>query len=49
MPAEADLLSLEEFFSPQNFEAVVLNVVVLLHEIFDVIEVLVYLNEAIGS
>ena len=49
MPAEADSFSLEEFFSSQNFKAVVFNVVFILHEIFDVIEVLDYLIEAIVS
>ncbi len=45
MSAEADSFPLEEFFSSQNFKAVVGFI---LHEIFDVIEVLVYLIEAIG-
>jgi hypothetical protein len=49
MPAEADSFSLEDFFSSQNFKAVVFNVGFILHEIFDVIEVLVYLIEVIGS
>jgi hypothetical protein len=49
MPAKADSFSLEEFFSSQNFKAVVLNVVFILHEILDVIKVLVYLIEAIRS
>ncbi len=49
MPAEADSFPLKEFFSSQNFKAVVFNAVFILHEIFDVIEVLVYLIEAIGS
>jgi hypothetical protein len=49
MPAEADLFSLEESVSSQNFKAVVCNVGFFFHKIFDVIEVLVYLIEAIGS
>ncbi len=49
MPAEADSFSWKEFFSSQDFKAVVFNFVFILHEIFDVIEVLIYLIEAIGS
>jgi hypothetical protein len=49
MPAEADLFSLETFFSSQNSKAVVFNIGVLLHEVFDVIEVLVDTIEAIVS
>jgi hypothetical protein len=49
MPAEADSFSLEEFFSSQNFKAVVVNVGFIFHEIFDVVEVLVYLLEVISS
>ncbi len=42
MPAEADLFS-SEISSPfRNLKAVVLNAGVILHEVFDVIEVLVY-------
>jgi hypothetical protein len=49
VPAEADSFPLEEFVSSQSFKAVVCNVVFFLHKIFDVIEVLVYLIEAVGS
>ena len=47
MPAEADSFSLEEFFSSQNFRVVVVNVGFILHEIFDVIEVLVDIIDVI--
>jgi hypothetical protein len=49
MPAEADLFSLEIFFSSQHSKAVVFNIGVLLREVFDVIEVLVDTSEAIVS
>ncbi len=49
MPAEADSFSLEEFFSSQNFKAVFVNVGFIFHEIFDIVEVLVYLIEVIWS
>jgi hypothetical protein len=49
MPAEADLFSLEIFFSSQNSKVVVFNIGVILHEIFDVIEVLVDTIDAIVS
>jgi hypothetical protein len=49
MPTEADSFSLEEFFSPQNFKAVVVNVGFIFHEIFDVVEVLVFLIEVVWS
>ncbi len=39
MPAEADLFSLEIFFLSQNSKVVVFKIGVILHEIFDVIEV----------
>jgi hypothetical protein len=43
MPAEADLFSSDVYFSFQTLKAVVFKVGVIFHEIFDVIEVLVYL------
>jgi hypothetical protein len=49
MPAEADSSPLEEFVLSQDFRVVVCNVGFFLHKIFDIIEVLVYLIEAIGS
>jgi hypothetical protein len=47
MPAEADLFSSDRYFSFPIFEAVVFTVGVIFHEVFDVIEVLVYLAEAV--
>ena len=47
MPAEADLSSSDRFFSFQFFEAVVFKADVVFHEVLDVIEVLVYLAEAV--
>jgi hypothetical protein len=47
VPAEADLFSPEVFFSFQNSKAVVFNIGVIFHEVFDVIEVLVGFIEAI--
>jgi hypothetical protein len=47
MPAEADSFSLEEFFSSQNFKVVVFNVGVVLHEVLDLLEVIVETIEAI--
>jgi hypothetical protein len=49
MPAEADLFSLEIFFSSQNSKVVAFNVGVILHEILDVLEVLVDPIDAIVS
>jgi hypothetical protein len=49
MPAEADLFSSEIYFSSRNLKAVVFNVGIILHEVFDIIEVLVYPIEAIES
>jgi len=49
MPAEADLFPSEIFVSSRNLKAVVFNLGVILHEVFDVIEVLVYTIDAIGS
>jgi len=49
MPAEADLFSSAIFFSSQNLKAVVFNIGVILHKVFDIIEVLVYTIDAIGS
>jgi hypothetical protein len=47
MPAEADSLSLEEFFSSRNFKVVVFNVGVILLEVLDVLEVIVDTIDAI--
>jgi hypothetical protein len=47
MPAEADLFSLDRYSSFRLFEAVVFTVGVIFHEVFDVIEVCVYLAEAV--
>jgi hypothetical protein len=47
MPAEADLFSSDRYFSFQLFKAVVFTAGVIFHEVFDVIEVLVYLAEAV--
>ncbi len=49
MPAEADLFSPDIYFSSRTLKAVVFNVGVILHEVLDVIEVLVYPVEAIES
>jgi hypothetical protein len=49
MPAEADSFSLEEFFSSQDFKVVVFNVGVILHEVLDVLEVIVDPIDAIVS
>jgi len=49
MPAEADLFSLEKFFSSQNFKVVVFNVGVILHEVLDILEVIVDTIDAIVS
>jgi hypothetical protein len=48
MPAEADLFSSVIFSSSQNLKAVVFHIGVILHKVFDAIEVLVYTIEAIG-
>ncbi len=40
---------MEEFVSSQNFNVVVCNAGLFPHKIFDIIEVLVYFVEAIGS
>ncbi len=47
MPAEADLFPSDRYFSFQFFEAVVLKADVVFHEIFDVIQILVYLVEVV--
>jgi hypothetical protein len=47
VPAEADLSPSDWYFSFQFFEAVVLETNVVFHEVFDVIEILVYLVEAV--
>jgi hypothetical protein len=47
MPAEADLFSSDRCFSFRLFKAVVFKTGVIFHEVFDVIEVLVYLAEAV--
>ena len=49
MPAEADLSPSDRYFSFQFFEAVVLKADVVFHEVFDVIEILVYLVEVVDS
>ncbi len=43
------MFSSEIYFSSWNLKAVVFNVGVIFHEVFDVIEVLVYPIEAIES
>ncbi len=43
------MFSLEIFFSSQNSKAMVFNIGVILHEVFDVIEVLVDTIDAIVS
>jgi hypothetical protein len=47
VPAEADLSPSDRYFSFQFFEAVVFKADVVFHEVFDVIEILVYLAEAV--
>jgi hypothetical protein len=47
MPAEADLFSSGMYFLFRTFKAGVFKVGVIFHKVFDVIEVLVYLFEAI--
>ncbi len=47
MPAEADLSPSDRYFLLQFFEAVVLKADVVSYEVFDVIEILVYLVEAV--
>ena len=47
MPAEADLFSSDRYLSFRIFKAVIFKVGVIFHEVFDVIEVLVYLAEAV--
>ncbi len=49
MPAEADLFSSEIFVSSRNLKAVIFNLGIILHKVFDVIQVLVYTIDAIGS
>ncbi len=49
MPAKANLFSSDVHFLFQASKAVVFKVGVILHEVFDVIEVLVYLVEAVES
>jgi hypothetical protein len=49
MPAEANLFSSDGYFSFRAFKAVVFKAGVILHEVLDVIEVLVYLVEAVES
>jgi hypothetical protein len=47
MPAEADLFSSDRYFSFHLFKAVVFKAGVIFHKVFDDIEVLVYLAEAV--
>ncbi len=47
MPAETDLFSSDRYFSFRVFKVVVIQIGVLFHEVFDVIEVLVDLAEAV--
>ncbi len=47
MPAEADLFSSDRYFLFQLFQAVVFKAGVIFYEVFNVIEVLVYLAEAV--
>ncbi len=47
MPAEADFLPSDGCFSFHIFEVLAFKVGAIFHEIFDVIEVLVYLAEAV--
>ena len=47
MPAEADLLPSDGYFSFHIFEVLAFKVGAIFHEVFDVIEVLVYLAEAV--
>ena len=47
MPTEADLSPSDRYFLLQFFEAVVLKVDVVSFEVFDVIEILVYLVEVV--
>jgi len=47
MPAEADLFSSDRYFSFQLFKAVVFKAGIIFHEVFNVIEVLAYLAEAV--
>jgi hypothetical protein len=49
MPAEANLFSSEISFLSQHFQAVVFSIGVILHEVFDIIEVLVYPVDVIWS
>ena len=47
MPAEADLLPSDGYFSFHVFEVLAFKVGTVFHEVFDVIEVLVYLAEVV--
>ncbi len=47
MPAEADLLPSDGYFSFHIFKVLAFKVGAIFHEVFDVIEVLVYLAEAV--